>query len=324
MNAKSSQTQTSSQQSTTNPWAPQQPYLTQAFNGASGALSQAQGTAKIPTDFTAQYSPDQVSAFQQMLGYGTGNSNIAGSSANAGGILTGAGANGANAGLSKLTNYTPSGGTQSNIDAANQYVAGQNIPDQVKAAMLNANQEAQDVTNPGIDQASAANGSINSSRNAIAHGIVDRGLAQQAGALSAQLRGQAYNTGLGLAEQNSEAANNNNLAGILGLVSGGSGAVNSGVNANTGSVGQQSGLYNIAQTGISGEQAAKQAPLTNEGQQFTANTNDPFQALQNFYNIIGANNWGSQSQGSGTQTTVSKPSTLAQIGGWTNFVGSLL
>jgi hypothetical protein len=301
----------------------QQPYLTQAFNSASGALNQA-GNATIPQNFTALYNPNQVDAFNQMLNYGTGNGSIPSSSAAAGGTASNAASTGISNAVDGLANFTPQGGTQSNINAANQYVAGQNIPAQVQADMQMANQEAKYVGNPGIDAAAAGTGNINSSRDAIEHGLLQTNLAETAGNLGANLQANDYNTGLGLAEQNSEAANANNIAALTGGLYGSAMGLNAGTGANTGAVNSAGGLYNIAQTGISGQQAAAQAPLTNESQQFTANTNDPFAALQNFYNIIGANNWGNQTTGSGQSTTTSTPSTAAQIGGWTNFVGSLL
>jgi hypothetical protein len=311
---------TSSQTQDTQPWNVQQPYLTQAFQGASNALSKAQG-ATAPTNFTAQFTPDQISAYSKMLGYGTGNDNISGSSANAGASLTGAGANATGQGLFDLANFTPAGGTDSNIAAANKYVAGQNIPAQVQADMLGADQQASEQTLPQIARNAAGSGNVNSSRTAIQNGIVQRGLAQQAAGIGAGLQANAYNTGLGLAEQNSESQNSNLLTKMLGLTSGGNNSVATGVNANTGAVGQQGGLFNIANSGIQGQYQAAQAPLTNQEQQFEAQTNDPYAALNNFYNIIGNRSWGGTTTGSSTQNSTSTPSTLSTIGGILSGVG---
>lgn len=327
MNPRSQQsTDTSTNSSgTTNPWAVQTPYLTQAFQDASGALNTANNTAQIPTNFTATYSPDQISAFQQMLGYGTSNGAIPASSANAGDVLSTQGANGVTAGVNGLTGFTPQGGTQSNINAAMQYAGNVPVDALTKAAMQPANDEASYFTNPQIDATAAGSGNINSSRDAIAHGLVAKGLTQDAANTAAGIEGSAYTNGLNLAEQNSEATNANKLQSLNELLSGGSSAGVAGTLANTGSVNQAGGLFDIANNGITGGYNAAQAPLTNQAQQFTANTNDPFAALDNFYNIVGNHNWGSSTTntGSGTQTTNSTPSTLSQIGGWTNFLGSL-
>lgn len=304
----------------------QTPYLTQAFSGASGALNTAQNTAQIPQNFTAQYTPQQLDQFQQMINYANGNSSVPQSSANAGGVASGAAANGILNSVNGLNNFTPTGDIQSDINGGNAYASNVNVGALTKAAMRAANDEAQFSTNPGIDRAAAGSGNINSSRDAIAHGLVARGLTNDAANTAATIEGNAYNTGAGLTEQNNEAANANRIAALTGGLYGGSTALNAGTGANTGSVNNAGGLYNIAQTGISGQLAGAQAPLTNQQQQFTANTNDPFAALQNFYNIIGSNNWGNTSSGttSASGTTTNSPSTLSQIGGWTNFVGSLL
>src|SRR5271166_3581096 len=97
--ASSSQNQTQSTNqvangaSTTNPWASQIPYLQQGFNAAGNALSAATANGgNAPSNFTAQFTPQQLAAFSQQLGYGTNNNGISTSSANAGGALNSAGA----------------------------------------------------------------------------------------------------------------------------------------------------------------------------------------------------------------------------------------
>jgi hypothetical protein len=257
-----------------------------------------------------------------MLNYGNGNTSIAGSSAAAGGALTGAGANAVGGALNTLAGYKPAGGMQSNIDAGNQYAAGQDIPGLVTAAMRDATRTAGEQTLPQIARNAAGTGNINSSRRSIQEGIVQRGLNDQAGDLSAQLRQNAFNTGATLNEQNNEAANNNLLSSIVARLTGGNSAVGTGVGANTGAVGQQGGLFDIANAGIGGQNMADQANLTNQEQQFEAKTDDPFRALQNFYSIIGATNWGGPS--TGTSTTTSKPSTFQVIGGLMSGLGGLL
>lgn len=250
---------------------------------------------------------------------------IPNSSANAGRTISGAAASGVNSGIAGLQGFTPQGGTQSNIDAALGYAGHVPVDALTKAAMQSANDEAQYVTKPGINAAAAGNGDINSSRAAIQQGLVDKGLTQAAGNIAGNIEGNAYTGGLTLAEQNSEAANANKLAALNGLTTGGGYDAMAGTSANSGAVGQAGGLFDIANNGITGGYAAAQAPLTNEAQQFAANTNDPFAALNNFYNIIGSHNWGGTTNSSSNMnaTTTSNPSTMSQIGAWTNFLGSL-
>lgn len=267
-----------------------------------------------------------MQAFQAQLGYGTGNSNIAGSSAAAGSSLTGSGANAAQTGLYGLSNFTPQGTTQSNIDSANQYADANSgaIPGMVAGAMRDANQNYTDNTAPAIQRNAAGTGNINSTAPSIQQGIVQRGLAQTAADTSAQMRGSLYSQGLNLAQTQSQNNNQNTLAALMGSASGGTSAVNSGVNANTGAVGQQTGLFNIANTGASNLNTGNQADLTNQLQAFNFGQNSPFAALQNFYNIIGNKSWGGSTTGTGTSTTQSTPSTMSMIGSGLGIAGSLM
>lgn len=255
-----------------------------------------------------------MSLFGNMLNTGQ-NQSVPGSSASAGASTSAAGATGAGQGLYDLSAFNPSStnNTQTNINNANQYVAGQNIPAQVQADMQNANIEANYVTNPGIDATAAAGGDINSSRDAIEHGLVQTNLANTAANTGAQLQANAYNTGLGLSEQQGEANNTASLGAASNLATGGGYDVNAGTNANTGSVGQSGGLFNIASAGASGQ-----------------NT-DPYQSLLSAMGIFGGTGYGSQTTGnvattgSGTSASTQSwdPSTMSQIGSWLNMAGSL-
>jgi hypothetical protein len=307
-----SSTQETSKNENTTPWAPQAAALTDAFGKAQTAYGQA-SQAQAPTDFVAQFTPDQLGVFKSMLGYGTGTS-TAGTSTTGNALQT-AGTNATQGALSGLTNYDPTklNNTQSISDAANQYVSGQNIDAQVNNAMLNARQTARDVTLPGIDQNAAITGNANSSRAGIAQGLVERGLAQQSADLGASLRSQAYQQGLQLASNNANANNTNSLGALTGAAGAGTNAANSGVNASSSAINDQKGLYDLATGGASGQQQAQQANLDNQNAQFQSGTQSPYAALQGLMGIIGANNWGGQT--TGTSTTTKTPSAFETIGG---------
>jgi hypothetical protein len=187
---------TKNSSSQTTPWAPQAGALTDIFNNAANAYGTA-SQATAPTNFTAQFTPDQLATFKSMLGYANGNTTPANQAA-AGGALTNAGVTGATGALTGLAGYDP---TKLNnpgalIDQANQYASGQNIDAEVANSMLPALQQARDVTLPGIEQNAATSGNTNSSRTGIADGLVQRGLAEQATNLGATLRNQAFTNGL--------------------------------------------------------------------------------------------------------------------------------
>lgn len=320
----STKTTSSATNSTTSPSGLQLPYLQQAFQGAQTALGQAQSNgSNAPTNFTAQYTPAMMQAFQSELGYGTGNSNIPGSSAAAGGALTGAGSDAASKGLYGLSNFTPQGGTQYNIDAANQYVQGQDIPGQTAAAMRDANQNFTDVTNPAIMRQAAGSGNINSTAPSIQQGIVERGLAQKSADISSTLRNSAFSQGLGLAQNQSQNNNQSVLSALMGAANGGTSAATAGVGANSGAVGQQTGLFDIANAGASNINSGNQAGLTNAGQQYAFGQSSPFTALQNYYNLIGNKAWGQTQSGTSNGTETSTPSTMQMVGSGLGIAGSL-
>lgn len=323
MSGSTTQQQSGTSSSQTDPWSVQAPYLSQGFSAASNALGKAQG-ATAPTDFTAQFTPDQLATFKQMLGYSNNNTGLPTNTANAGGALTAAGSSAVTGGLSDLAAYTPAGGTQSNIDAATAYANNPAISGQVDAAMRDATRNASENVLPQLGRNAAATGNLNSNRTAISQGIVQRGLSDQAGDISSQLRGQAYNTGLGLAENARQADNSGVLSALLARVQGGNTAASTGTNANTAAVGQQGGLFDIANAGGAGQQAATQADLTNQGQQYQSQTTSPFDALNQFWNIVGGQNYGSSTNGTANSTTSTTPSIWSILGGLGGAAGSLM
>lgn len=311
---------TTTTDSSTAPWAPQAGALTSAFNDAQNAYNKA-STAVAPTNFTAQFTPEQLSTFQSMLGYTNGNT-IPGQNAATGGALSGSGTNATTQGLTGLLNFNPSAATDPStlVAAAKQYVDGQNIDGQVNDAMLNARQTARDVTLPGITQNAALNGDTNNSRTGIAQGLVERGLAEQADNLGATLRNSAFENGLALASGNANTGNAQRLGALSSASGTGVNAANSGVAANSGSIGDQSNLFGLANTAGSGLQASQQAYLDNMLKQYQALVSAPYDATNGLMGIIGANNWGSNTVGTGTQT--SDPSIWETVGGLLGAGGS--
>jgi hypothetical protein len=310
--------------SQTDPWAPQATALTSAFGDASNAYNTA-STAVAPTDFTAQMSPASIDAFNQMVTQGS-NLAVPTQQAATGAALQNSGTAGISGALTGLSNYNPAAtnNTQSQVDAANKYVAGQNIPAQVAAAMQGATQQANEVTMPGIEQNAATGGNTNSTRTGIADGLVQQSLANQSANLNGSLTGTAFANGLNLAQTT---ANNNNIDNLGALSTAGSignTAAATGVNAGTQSVGTQGALSSEAATGGAGLTAADQANLTNQEQQYQAQTTDPYAALQGLMGVIGSNNWGSSTTGTGTSDTTSTPSAWDTISGLMSSGGALL
>ena len=306
-------TQTKTENSKVDPWAPQAGALTSAFANAQDAYGKA-SQAQAPTDFVAQFTPEQLQTFRDTLGY-TRSNTTPGTNAATGTALANAGTAATTGALTGLGEYDP---TKANnpaalIDSANKYVAGQNIDAQVNDAMLNARQTARDVTLPQIAQNAANTGNVNSSRRGIAEGMVQRGLAQQATDLGASMRGQAFKDGLSLSSANANANNEAALSALTSRLTGGTNAANAGVNAGSQSIQDKGALTGMADSAGLGLQSSNQAALDNLMKRYQSSVSSPYDALNGLMGIIGTNNWGSQS--SGTSTVEKNPSAFEVIGG---------
>ena len=301
--------------SQTSPWGPQASALQSAFDYANQAFQQTQNGPKAPTDFVAGANQNQQNTYQQAIDFANGQSGTAGGQIGAGQNAVNQGQSGINGAISGLQSFNPSAtnNPQSMIDAANAYAAGQNIPAQVKLAMQGATEQARDVTMPGIEQAAANSGNSNSSRAGIADGLVQRGLAEQSANLSGTLQSQAFQNGLTLAQQQAQNNNVNALTALgqqgnigLGSFNGGNAGINNGVT-------NESGVLNIGNGGGTGQQQASQAVLDNQAQQFQSGQSAPFAGLDQLMQIIGSQNWGSNS--TGTSHTETDPGILGTLGG---------
>jgi hypothetical protein len=319
----SSQQSSTQQQSQTSPWAPQAAALTSAFSNAGNAYNTA-STAVAPTNFTATMTPDQLAVYNEMLGIGTGNTSAGTNAVNTGTGATTSGATGAEGALSSLGAFNPSAtnNPSSIINSANEYVQGANIPAQVQQAMVAANQEANEVTNPGIASSAAATGNTNSSRTGLAQGLVDSNLAENAQNMSAALSGQEYNTGLNLAENQASTNNATALSALDAALGGGTSLLSTGAGTTTSGLNDLISALGLGEAGATGQQTNEQEGLTNQEQQFVSGTSSPYAALQGLMSIIGSNNWGSSSTGSSTTTTT--PSALQVIGGGLSSLGGLM
>jgi hypothetical protein len=306
--------------SSTTPWAPQAGALTTAFSGALDAYGRAKG-ANAPTDFVSQFTPEQLANFRSMIGYGSNNA-IPGQNAATGSALSTAGAGATTGALSGLSSFDPSAANNPNtlVDAANKYVAGQDINAQVNDAMLNARQTARDVTLPGIEQNAAVTGNTNSSRTGIAQGLVERGLAEQSGNLGASLRSGAFKDGLTLAASNAAANNASKLGALSTAATAGTDAARAGVGANSASIGDQSNLFGLADAGGSGLQGSQQAFLDNLLKRYQSQVSSPYDAVNALMGVVGTNMWGSNTNS--TSEKESTPSAWQVAGGLLGAGGS--
>lgn len=307
------QSNTTSQSTATqqSAYAPQVSDLNTAFTDAMKAYGQS-GSATLPTDFVANFSPEALASFRSMVNYGNNNAVPNGQAAAGTDLLT-SGVNGTNGALSGFAGYDPS--VTNNADAlvssANKYVAGQDIDSQVRQAMQGATETARDVTMPQISQNAALSGNTNSSRTGIASGLVERSLAENAQNIHNSLYSDAYKNGLSLAESQAQANNSGALSAANAAAGAGTNAANAGTSAVSNAINNVGTSNNVDQTN------------------FTNSVGNNFTALQDYMKLIGSQNWGtstnstgtSATTGTGTSTTTSNPSAMQMISGILGTVG---
>jgi hypothetical protein len=316
MTTSSTQQQSSNQSA---PWAVQQPYLQYAFqSGMEDFGKGTQNTYNGPQ--VAQFTPDQLATYKQMLGYG-GNSTGANTSGAVGVSTANAGGNAITQALTGLSNYKPQGGTQSNIDAATAYANNPATDGMIAAAMRDSNRAVSEGTLPQLARSDALSGNTMSTKDAISRGIVERGLADKTADVSSNIRGQQFANGLSLAENGRQADNSAILSALNSTAGQGNSAVGTGVGAIGSGLQQQGGLFDIANAGGAGMQQNTQNQIDNSKGMSEYANNSMWQQLQNLMSVVGGQQWGSQS--SGTQTATSTPSLWNTIGSGLGMASSL-
>lgn len=329
MGAGSSQTATTSPSfnitnQSTAPWSAQQPYLTSAWNDAQNNYNN-----QSSTPYTGSFAAGPVS--QQYSAYGDAYNNAAGNEGNVqnqintGGALTGQGTANTQGTINDL-GYFGAANNASNLGSqASQIASGYNVPGEVAAATNQAQQLANESTIPNLYRQSAAGGDINSSQSALAQGVVEQGLAENAQNLGATLSNANYGTGLSTAQNmSSQDLTALQAAGLLGT-----GQTNSGINATNSGIANQTANNLQEVSGANGVQNLNQLTDTSNLQNYLGPQSIQNQQLAALYSIIGSGNWGSQSSGTSlnsgsTTTTQQNPSLLSTLGAGTGILGSLV
>jgi hypothetical protein len=301
-------TTTSGSSSTVNePWAPQKNYLLDAFDKAQQTYKNATGNIYSGAQL-AQFNPAQLGLYRSMVGYGN-NSDIPANLASTGEAATGAGMGAVGGSLAGLNRYAANSGAAENVRDAGMYADNPYISGQVDAAMRDARRGADESLYPQIARNAAIRNTTNSSTRSIREGMVDRGLAEKAGDISANLRGNAYNSGLQLAQ-----ADRNSRAAAYGTAGSlGGSLLNTGLGASTGSIGAQGNLFDMINAGGGGLRSSDQAGLDNSRAMSEYANSMPSDLLAKYYGIVGSNNWGgtSNSNFQSTQKVQASPWTIA-------------
>ena len=201
--------------------------------------------------------------------------------------------------------------TQSNIDAANKYAANPYVDAMIDANSRDVTRNLTEDTLPSIDRSASGTGNINSSRAGVAAGIARRGAEDRIADISASIRGNAYNQGLSMAQQDRA----QNLSALGSAANAYGNLANSGVNA----LGQASnaayGAFDAINKANSTEQADRQGGLTADWQRWVNMDSRDSDLLSRYMGVVGANQWGQSGTSSGTTKTTEAQSILGMLAG---------
>lgn len=170
---------TNSTTTTAPSWAPQVGALTTAFGGATDAYNQQKAMGLYNGDYVAAPNQTQYDAYNQAAQFGGANGGVGQNQIDTGQNLMGNYGN-AQGALGGMYNFGSQDQTQNNINTANAYAENPWINDEVKAATAYANRNAAENDIPNLYRSAASSGNLNSDRTALAQGVVERGLGENA------------------------------------------------------------------------------------------------------------------------------------------------
>lgn len=194
-----SKKQTSS--TTSAPWSEQQPYLKAGMADAAYQYGQQRGSPYYTGDMYANMDPRTSQALNGIFAYQPQGQTNSSTLTGAGTQLVGAGSQGMVDAASRLSGFNPADPTQQNITNAGLYANNPAIDAAIDAASRDVTRNLTEVELPGINRNAVGTGNTNSTRAGIAEGIALRGAGDRIGDIAANMRFDAFNNGLNLAEQ---------------------------------------------------------------------------------------------------------------------------
>lgn len=303
------------------PWSGQQPYLQNAFSEAQSIYNtqKGQNAAAYTGDFYAKPTSQMTNAFQQALQFGSGPGAQAANQA----VQTGTqnaqmGTQGTQQAMGGLFGLAGQDATANNINAASQYANNPYMDGMVDASMRDARRQVSEQALPGLNRNAAATGNMNSSRTGVAQGIIERGLAEKTADVSSQLRGQAYQSGITQAQQDTQ----NKMGALQGAGAMAGNATSTGLSGMNAGVDMNKTNTDNAMTSTTMLNGFDQQVIDNELAKYDYQQQLPWKNLNNFYNIIGASNWGGTTTSVGTKKE--PPSTISTLGMGLGVLGSLM
>lgn len=281
----------------------QRPFLDDAFGAAKDIYASSKDTPFYQGDTYAGMSAAQREAMDRMGNFASGQGFDTGQSISSLGqrMVAGAGDK-AMTNLDRFTAMAGEDATGANIAAAGRYADNPHVQGMIDANARDVTRNLYENEIPGIDRAAAASGNINSSRTGIASGVAQRGAADRIGDISASIRGDAYNRGLTLAQNDRSTsldAYGQAARGYSDLTGQGLSAIGQGMDMSYDGLGRQMDVNSM-------DQADRQGEMDAAFKKWAGNDTRKMDLLSRYQSIVGGNQWGqsgtTSSKGTSTQS----------------------
>lgn len=183
------------------PWSASQPYIAGEFGPAQDALNKALGMGVYSGQRVASLNPYQTQGADQAAAWANGpGQQTANTFFNSGQAMTGAGTNfGSNA--SQLFQQATQGDpTQGFLSTASQYANNPYVNQMIDSANLDVSRDLNETQLPSLALGAAGSGNTDSTRTGVAQALLESRAQQNMLANASNIRGQMFNTGLGMAQ----------------------------------------------------------------------------------------------------------------------------
>lgn len=306
-----SSTTKTNEKTDTGPSAFQSPYLTDAFNSAKDIYAGSKSSPYYQGQTYAGMSQEAKDTLAKLKGYASGTGlDTASTLSSLGTQMAGYGSKAASA-TDQFAAMAGQDPTQANITAATAYANNPAIAGMIGANSRDVTRNLSESVLPSIDRAASATGNINSSRAGVASGIAQRGAADRIGDISAQIRGDAYDRGLTLAQND----RSTNLSALSQAASSYGNLASFGVDALGKSSSAAYGAFDAINGANSAEQADRQGGLTADFSKWQGEDSRATDLLDRYAKIVAGGQWGQSGTSSGITKSTQAGSILGQLAG---------
>jgi hypothetical protein len=274
------------------PWAPQQPFLTYGFDQAKSLYGQAAQNPAYTGQRVAGLTPEQQALIGQGTGFGGSQFPLANQVQGMGmGMLT----PGAQFGTNAANIYGSVAGmdpTQQIIANAGQYADNPYVQSIIDASSRDVTRNLLENQLPSLAMGATGTGNINSTRAGVQQAIAERSAAERLADISSGIRGQFFQSGLNMSQEQYNRDLQNQLAANEALrQSYGAGLQGLGAGADL-----AAGGFALGSGAAGQQQLQQQAELDAQRQQFAEQRDMPMDLLGRYMQLVQGNYGGTQTQ----------------------------